>query len=310
MKKQIIGLLVIAFFCRCIYADINLLESQLTYIDLGAGKTSIQITGIDGTRVAGWYSYQPDGSPYYSKRGGFIKELNTENVSYYKFGDSTDTMIYAFSGNLIAGYYQNAGQNYFIKDITSASNQPKQLPTAYLVPSAIYGNKIVGYGGPSGNSWYPYTGFIYENETLTFFSPPGATDTFVRGVYGNKIVGIYNDSVTRGLGFLYDSSNFQTLLHPDGYRVSPTAIYEDIIVGSLWDTINNSGHGFIYDGTNWTLVDVEGSASTYLTGISGNNITGIADGRNFIALNAIPESSSLSLLALGGFLVIFGRRRR
>jgi len=309
MKKQIIGLLVIAF-CHHIYADINLLESQLTYIDLGAGKTNIQITGIDGTRVAGYYSYQPDGSLYYSNRGGFIKELSTGNVSYYKFGDSADTMIYAFSGNLIAGYYQGAGQNYFIKDITLASNQPKQLPTAYLVPTAIYGNKIVGTGGPSGNSWYPYTGFIYENETLTFFSPPGATDTFVKSVYGNKIVGIYNDSVTRGLGFLYDGSNFQTLLHPDGYRVYPTAIYGDIIVGSLWDTTSNSGRGFLYDGTNWTLVDVEGSTYTNLTGISGNNITGTTDRGYFIALNAIPESSSLSLLALGGFLVIFGRRRR
>jgi len=310
MKKQVIGLLVIAF-CHHIYADINLLESQLTYFDLGAGKTNIKITGIDGTRVAGYYSYQPDGSLYYSNRGGFIKELSTGNLSYYKFGDSTDTMIYAFSGNLIAGYYQDAGQNYFIKDITSASNQLKQLPTAYLVPSAIYGNKIVGYGGPSGNSWYPYTGFIYENETLTFFSPPGATDTFVNGVYGNKIVGIYNESVDRrGLPFLYDGSNFQTLLHPDGFGVTPTAIYGDIIVGSLWDTTSNSRHGFTYDGTNWTLVDVEGSASTYLTGISGNNITGIADGRNFIALNAIPEPSSLSLLALGGVIVALGRRKK
>ena len=80
------------------------------------------------------------------------------------------------------------------------------------------------------------------------------------------------------------------------------------IVGLHFD---GNYRSFIYDGTTYTTLDVPGAADTYLYGIDGDNIVGRysdADYNSQSFVSAIPEPATLSLLTLGGLMLL--RRRR
>jgi hypothetical protein len=57
-------------------------------------------------------------------------------------------------------------------------------------------------------------------------------------------------------------------------------------------------HGFLYNGSTWTTLDMPGAYSTYAFGIDGNHIVGYYDLGELPAgsfLYTIPEPSSLVL---------------
>ena len=95
---------------------------------------------------------------------------------------------------------------------------------------------------------------------------------------------------------------------------NPQDIQGNSVVGVVYtDNTYTSSKGFLYDGTNWTLLEMPGATSTRANGIDGNTIVGdytdSSGGINGFILT-IPEPSALSLLAvsLGGLAMI--RRRR
>ena len=64
------------------------------------------------------------------------------------------------------------------------------------------------------------------------------------------------------------------------------------IVGYYWYAASFSFHGFIYDGTTYTTLDVPGASYTYAYGIDGGNIVGrhtlYIDGRYHDFIATIP----------------------
>jgi hypothetical protein len=74
------------------------------------------------------------------------------------------------------------------------------------------------------------------------------------------------------------------------------------MVGWYLDTSGYS-HGFLYNGTTWTILDMPGADATYAYGIDNGKIIGYYDvagepSHGFIY--TIPEPATLFLLTLGG----------
>jgi hypothetical protein len=92
--------------------------------------------------------------------------------------------------------------------------------------------------------------------TWTTLDYPGATQSYVSGISGNKIVGYYGRSGNEH-GFLYDGTNWTTIDMPGASATLVRGISGNIIVGEY--AFSGSGwltyyHSFLYDGTNWTTI--------------------------------------------------------
>ena len=109
---------------------------------------------------------------------------------------------------------------------------------------------------------------------------PGATGTYPQGIYGNRIVGYYEDGAGDYHGFLYEGADWTTLDAPDAIDTRSFGIDGDNIVG--WYQDPAGWHGFLCDGTSWQTVDVPGAHSTMAYGIDGANIVGLYDGKGFL----------------------------
>ena len=78
---------------------------------------------------------------------------------------------------------------------------------------------------------------------------PGATDTDIYGIDGDRMVGSYTDSGGAIHGALYDGSTWTTLDHPDATAgTHPSGIEGNNIVGNYY--IGGTSHGFRYDGSH------------------------------------------------------------
>ena len=108
-------------------------------------------------------------------------------------------------------------------------------------------------------------------------------------------------------GYMYTKLDVPGASSTYGYAIDGSNI-----VGWYEDGGGNN-HGFNYDiSTNtYTTLDVPGAADTYAHSIDGGNIVGwyVAHGGGIYGfLAAIPEPATLSLLSLGGLILL--RRRR
>jgi hypothetical protein len=91
---------------------------------------------------------------------------------------------------------------------------------------------------------------------------------------------------------------------PDAYGTEIYDIDGSNIVGSYTDT-NSRFHGFLYDGTSWTTLDMPGATDTYILGIDGDVIVGsYKDYINSVErthgfVYTIPEPTTLLLFGPG-----------
>ena len=172
----------------------------------------------------------------------------------------------------------------------------------------IDGGNIVGYYRDGSGD---YHGFSYDGSTYTPLDVPGASDTYAFGIDGDHIVGQYY-SGGNVHGFLHDDSvGTSTVLDMPG--VSDTRAFGidgSNIVGWYYNV--GSYHGFLHDSAidTYMALDVPDASNTYAQGIDGSNIVGYYKiGSSYHGfLVSIPEPGTLSLLALGGLMVL--RRRR
>ena len=138
-------------------------------------------------------------------------------------------------------------------------------------------------------------------------------NSFAYGVYGNDVVGQFEDS-SGYHGFLYDGSGYTTLDDPLATEGTEAhGIFGNDIVG---DYQNASGaHGFLYNGSGFeTLDDPLGAEGTDVSGISGNSVGGFyidasGDEHGFIA-TVVPEPSTLGLLGVVTVVLAVYRQRK
>jgi hypothetical protein len=261
---------------------------------------------------------------FYAASGvsGFIS--NGSSFTPLNFPGSAMTTSSGISGNDIVGSYtdsasQTHGFHYDGTNWTSLDNPAGN----YTVATGISANNTVGYyiGGDS-----QMHGFLYNSANSPQFTPlddptPGTQLTVAYGISGSDIVGYFMDDHFHG--FSYRGGVYTTLDFPDSLSTTAYGISGNNIVGDYQDS-DGIYHGFLYDGTNWSTLNVPfpGSTSTKTYGISGNTVVGeYVDSslvhHGFVAQlnNVVPEPSarsSLALLAMSGFVygVAIRRRRR
>lgn len=200
---------------------------------------------------------------------------------------ATNVWAEGISGNTIVGYYQDASQKFhgFSYDGSSYTTLNDPLAGKSLGTQAygVSGNDIVGWysDAVTGN----LHGFLYDGSTYTSLDDPaeGLEGTLAYGISGNTVVGTYYDSNGVLNGFKYDipSHAYTTINDPMGTGGTQARGVDGNNIVGIFQNPNN-GHGFKYDGANFTTIDEpdQYNVSTDANGISGNLIVGSYDGRN------------------------------
>jgi hypothetical protein len=247
---------------------------------------STYVTGIAGNTIVGNYF---DGSRFH----GY-----TESAGVYTTFDvptaANTTTITGISGNTIVGYYQDASFNYHgfssTNGVVTTMDNPHSGIQQYsaiggTLPSAISGSTVIGSYTTLGD---PHS-FLYENGTFTDILDPAATGaTFAQGIFGDTIVGFYDDAGGLKMnGFIETGGVFTTLDLGISIPFFPSSS-----VTAFPALFTSSG--------------------TQLYGISGSTIVGaFSDGSGgsigFIA-TLVPEPASIALLAIPALLLL--RRHR
>ena len=158
-----------------------------------------------------------------------------------------------------------------------------------------------GYQG----KWY---GFLYDGVNWSPIDKPGANSTQPMGIYGNKIVGVYDS----GLSFLYDGTNWTEINMPGAKNTLACAIDGDNIGGFYYDAQNRM-HGFLYDGVNWKSIDAPNATTrTTVLGINGDDIVGYyGDASGYHGfVYTIPEPATAGLMGLGLAGLLASRKRK
>jgi Putative Ig domain/Cohesin domain len=186
-----------------------------------------------------------------------------------------DTFAYGISGNSIVGSYLVGVKSHgFLYDGTAFQtlDDPSALSNGPgTFAEGVSGTTVVGYYFDTKAH-----GFRYDGSTYQTLDDPSATgDTYVYGVSGSNVVGVYGDSAGSH-GFLYNGSTFTTLDDPDAAagKTFAQGVSGSTVVGYYQDS-SGGHHGFVYDGTFHTL-DAPAAAPgmTYAQGISGSDVVG------------------------------------
>ena len=117
------------------------------------------------------------------------------------------------------------------------------------VATSISETAVAGYHTVAG---YYYDasnksrGFLYNGTTYTTLDGPSATQTYIWGIDGTNVVGMYTDG-TGNHGFIYNGSVFTTVDNPAGDPGSTvvTGISGDTLVGTYWDPTASQKAGFM-----------------------------------------------------------------
>ncbi len=195
---------------------------------------------------------------------------------------AVSTCAMDIDGDNIVGYYTDSifnRQHGFIYDGTNWTilNKPGATNT---IAAGIDGKNIVG-------NYYDSQGthsFIYDGTTWTTLSYSGSSmygQIEPHGISGNSIIGKNERDSFSHAGFIYNTETETT--HFINYPGSWTEAYGTDggnIVGVAITTVNYANphnHGFLYDGSTWTLLDAPGSRWTEAYDINGKNIIGAYD---------------------------------
>lgn len=224
---------------------------------------STQIGGISNKTIFGTYSYD-DGENH-----GFVYDLVHHSVllidaplagNAEKFYNGTN--LVAISGNLIVGWYSDAGdvKHGFIYDLTTRRltilDAPKASVNKYggTMVFGISGSNICGsyYNNhlmalPSGGPVMATHGFIYnlQNRQFTTVDGPWPVDeTYFTAISGNTAIGAYEDNNSVRHGFLYDLTNgdITPIVDPAAEYLDlqggtePEGIFDNIVVGNYTDS--------------------------------------------------------------------------
>jgi hypothetical protein len=225
--------------------------------------------GIDGSNVVGRYG-DATGSH------GFVYNGST----YTSFGPSgINGELRGISGNNLVGIFAgSSGEQPFFYNGSTFTPITGPAGATFATVFAVSGNRALGeYGDAQGH----VNAFLQNGVTATPVTIPGVTNVNPNGISANTIVG----GLSTGQGFIWNGTTLTTLSVPGAASTSANAISGNLVAGSYTNPqapappgaprMPGATHGFVYDGTTYTTIDIPGASSTMITGISGNTIVGI-----------------------------------
>jgi hypothetical protein len=316
-------------------------RAQFTYSTISdPAGTSTWCQGVSNGTVFGHYLDSSGNGNGFIYSGGTFTKLD-DPYAYGQFG----TQPAGISGSTIVGTYQDIRTGTVRGFIDNGGSfTPLDDPSAAgtTIITGISGNNMVGYYEDSSDAWH---GFEYNDSTSVFttLDDPLRTSsnpkTDAMGIDGNTIVGWYigasNSAGSETHGFSYNNSTYTSFDIPetttsgtttDPQSTTATGISGSLIVGNAYiEFITKTGtgfnvtaddFGFLYDGSNFTLLGVPDAGSqypyeTYAEAIDGSTVVGYYY-VNYDTVEGfettVPEPANMMLLLGGaGFLM---RRRR
>jgi hypothetical protein len=290
-------------------------QAQYSYTTISVpGASSTWAYGISGNSIVG-VDFVTVSSTSNSVTGyyqSFLFDGSTYTTLNVPAPSGQGTGASGVSGNNIVGSYPASGGIYHGFLYNGSSYTTLDVPGADSTwASGISSNNIVGSYIPTGS--LGRVGFVYDGSSYTTLSFPGATSTQAYGIDGNNIVGVYGSS-TKGypIGFVYNGSTYTTLIT----GTQAFGISGNDIVGAYNGFANNhfGEHGFLYDGSGYTILEAPGGTQTWAYGISGGNIVGYyqtpgGGAEGFLAV-PVPEPAAFALLAVGTLLFPLAKKQK
>ena len=124
------------------------------------------------------------------------------------------TVLQGISGDTLVGWYSDFTGSYGfgeIDGVLTAFLDPDVKSYSATFAFGIDGSTIVGnYRGSPDVNGFSVTGGLYTNIFV-----PGSTGTVANGIYGNTIVGAYNDGAMAGHGFSLTNGVYTTIDDPN-----------------------------------------------------------------------------------------------
>jgi len=317
-------------------------SAQFTYSAISdAAGTSTYCEGVSNGSIVGYYVNSSSNANGFLYSGGGFTAVN-DPYAVRQVGTSPS----GISGTTIVGTYLDSRTETMRGFIdNSGTFTPLDDPSAAGTTdiTGISGNNIVGCYEDSSDKWH---GFEYNDSTKNFTtldeSVPTASNsgTYAGGINGNTIVGWYvsqtsNSAGSSTHGFSFNNSTYTNFDFPEstisGTTTDPqetvaTGISGNLIVGTTdVDLITNTGtgfntvgdqYGFVYDGSNFTLLDDPAAENQYGFGTDAQAIDGdTVVGYYYVNYDTvqgfetiIPEPASMMLL-LGGAVFLMRRPR-
>jgi hypothetical protein len=264
---------------------------------------------IDGDRVVGGY-LDAAGAAH-----GFVYQAGSWSTLDHPDALAGGTTAYGVSPALVSGSYvapsgQVLGFLYNGTKWVTLARPPTGGAGGDTFARGVSDGTVVGYSIESAVA----RGFIYSGGTFTDIAQPVAVSTFPMDVDAGRVVGNYDD-LLGSHGFVFDSMTWLTLDYPLGglLGTSVTGVDGPNVVGFFNALPDGAAHGFLYDGAEFTPIDIPGATDTTVYGIDGDRVVGTyveASGEKHGFVATVPEPCAAGFLLLLPTAVVGRPRRR
>jgi len=276
------------------YNGTNSTYTTLNYTNASPGTLSV--VGISGTNVAGtytdtdtttgnFYGFVYNGKKYTALVGpAAAGGAGINTLAGISGANVAGTYIDSNSANTYGFYCTTGGSGYgsiFGPQGTNAFNNSGGLASV----DGISGSTVYGtYTETNSENLYGYRYVIGSGYSTTpIYGPDGTNGTgilTIDGMSGASVVGTYPDANSPNTyGFILSGSTYTRIYGPEGTNGSGVGsiigISGNNVVGTYTDS-NNILHGFLYNGTNYSVIDFPEALpqATTIYGVLGSMIYG------------------------------------
>ena len=106
----------------------------------------------------------------------------------------------------------------------------------------------------------------------TYFSYPGAINTFARGINNaGSVTGFYQNTDRKFHSYLYQNSTFTPLDFPGAVETSANGINDSGSIVGVFKDSQGLSHGFLYKNNQWSTINFPSALSTSALGINSTD---------------------------------------